>query len=149
MYAGLNGETTPLSRRPYPNLFPHPNIVRIEMSPLVSVWVIPSISPLGHYYPIHTQDEACKVLRALHQGETVRSDHLVYAYRYIDVNGHTLSGHDDDGEWCASEILLELLQQKDITDGIVVVSRIYGGQNLGKQRFDIIRQTAQDIIPSA
>ena len=29
------GQTTPLSRRPYPNPFPHPNIVRIERSPLV------------------------------------------------------------------------------------------------------------------
>ena len=29
------GQTTPLSRCPYPNPLPHPNIVRIERSPLV------------------------------------------------------------------------------------------------------------------
>ena len=102
----------------------------------------------GHYYPIHTQAEACNVLRALYQGETAKSDHLIYAYRFIDVEGKTVSGHEDDGEWSASEILLDLLQETDVTGGMLIMSCTYGGQNLGKQRFDIIKQIAKDALPS-
>ena len=39
------GQTTPLSRHLYPNPLPHPNIVWADRSPLVSVWVVTSISP--------------------------------------------------------------------------------------------------------
>ena len=91
--------------------------------------------------------EASQVLRSCYQGDTAKSDHIIYAYRFLDENGQTVSGHDDDGEWSASQILMELLQDKGINDGILIVTRKHGGQNLGKQRFDIIRQVAHEALP--
>ena len=101
----------------------------------------------GHYHSVHTQMEASQVLRSCYQGDTAKSDHIIYAYRFLDENGQTVSGHDDDGEWSASQILMELLQDKGINDGILIVTRKHGGQNLGKQRFDIIRQVAHEALP--
>ena len=42
---------------------------------------------------------------------------------------------------------MDLLQDKGITEGILIVTHKHGGQNLGKQRFDIIRQVAHEALP--
>ena len=39
----------------------------------------------GHYQSVHTQMEASQVLRSCYQGDTAKSDHIIYAYRLIDV----------------------------------------------------------------
>ena len=40
----------------------------------------------GHYQSVHTQMEASQVLRSCYQGDTAKSDHIIYAYRLLDVN---------------------------------------------------------------
>ena len=58
-----------------------------------------------------------------------------------------MSGHSDDGEWNASNILKDLLQKHGQSEAILVVSRKFGGIKLGKQRFDIIKQVASEVLP--
>ena len=56
------GQTTPLSRRPFPNPLPHPNIVRTERSPLVCAWVVTSLSPRPSFFPdIHPHPNIIKL----------------------------------------------------------------------------------------
>ena len=101
----------------------------------------------GHFSPVHTQKEAIKVLRALHQNEVVAdSDHVIYAYRYIDLDGEQIEGYSDDGEWTASALLMDLLKTNGINEAILVVTRKFGGNKLGKQRFQIIEQVATQVI---
>ena len=101
----------------------------------------------GHFYPMHTEGEGIQALRALLQSEkTLKSSHIMYAYNYIDENGETITGHSDDGEWGGSCILSDLLKEKSISNAILMVTRIYGGQNLGNKRFTYIKQVATDVL---
>ena len=101
----------------------------------------------GHFLPVHTLQEAKQVLRALHQRETVAEcNHVVYTYRFIDLDGQQVSGYSDDGEWTASLMLMDLLKEKGLDEAILVVTRKYGGLNLGKKRFDIIKQVAAEAM---
>ena len=101
-----------------------------------------------HYYPIHTKQDAMQMLRALHQNDLAQSHHLIYAYRLLDTDGQALSGHSDDGEWGASNILKDLLQRHGQSNAILVVSRKFGGIKLGKQRFELIKQVAGEVLPN-
>ena len=88
----------------------------------------------GHYYPIHSGEEATQSLRAIYQNKTlVRSHHVVYAYNYIDPDGQPISGYSDDGEWQASVILKDLLEASIGSNGILIVTRRPDGPNVGKQ----------------
>ena len=101
----------------------------------------------GHFMPVHTEREVKKVIRALHQHETVAdSNHIIYAYRFIDLDGQQVCGHSDDGEWTASVMLMDLLKEKGFEEAILVVTRKYGGINLGKKRFDLIKQVAKEAM---
>ena len=53
---------------------------------------------------------------------------------------------DDDGETAAGCRLLHLLHVMDVWDVFVVVSRWYGGVQLGPDRFRLISQAAQEAI---
>ena len=101
----------------------------------------------GHFSPVHTQKEAIAVLRALHQNEVVAdSDHVIYTYRYIDLDGEQIEGYSDDGEWTASKLLMDLLKTNGQNEAILVVTRKFGGNKLGKRRFDIIKQVATSAL---
>ena len=56
---------------------------------------------------------------------------------------------DDDGETAAGTRLLHLLQLMDAWNVIVVVSRWYGGVQLGPDRFRIINAVAREAIVRA
>jgi len=53
---------------------------------------------------------------------------------------------DDDGETAAGGRLLHLMQIMDVWDVMVVVTRWYGGVQLGPDRFRIINQVARDAL---
>jgi hypothetical protein len=54
-------------------------------------------------------------------------------------------GHDDDGEKWAGARLQHVLSDTDV-EGVVVVARWYGGQNIGPIRFTHIENTAKEAI---
>ncbi|TQS35355.1 hypothetical protein Golomagni_04226 [Golovinomyces magnicellulatus] len=54
--------------------------------------------------------------------------------------------YDDDGESAAGSRLLHLMQLMDIWDVLVIVSRWYGGTNLGPRRFTLINSVARDSL---
>ena len=50
------------------------------------------------FYPAHTEEEGKSVLRALHQDPLlIDCHHLIYAYKFMDINGEISSGYNDDG----------------------------------------------------
>ena len=101
----------------------------------------------GHLHPVHCEAEAIQSLRAILQNNLgSRSDHIIYAYNYTDFDGHTVSGYCDDGEWSAGVILKDLLQERNISNSILIVSRLHGGTNLGKTRFELIRKAATEVL---
>ena len=101
----------------------------------------------GHYYPIHSGEEATQALRAIYQNKTLaKSHHVIYAYNYIDPDGQTISGYSDDGEWQTSVMLKDLLEANINSNGILIVTRRHDGPNLGKRRFDLVRDVAREVL---
>ncbi|XP_053208859.1 protein IMPACT-B-like [Panonychus citri] len=81
--------------------------------------------------------------------------HNIVAYRIAGGGGgsgggsshHTfIQDFDDDGETAAGARLLHLLQILDVKNVLVVVSRWYGGVNLGADRFKHINNVARDLL---
>ena len=84
-----------------------------------------------------------------------RATHNISAYRIRSPASTASSGPsaeltfqdcDDDGEHAAGGRLLHLLQIMDVWGVLVVVSRWYGGIQLGPDRFRLINATARDAI---
>ena len=57
-----------------------------------------------------------------------------------------ISGYFDDKEWRGSSVLCSVLEQKSVTDAILIVTRGFGGTHLGKQQFDLIKQVATEVV---
>ena len=53
---------------------------------------------------------------------------------------------DDDGESGAGDQVLSLLKRYDVIGVVVVVTRWYGGVNLGADRFKMINQSAKQVL---
>lgn len=75
--------------------------------------------------------------------------HNITAWRIKGENGVTYQDCDDDGETAAGGRVLHLMQLMDIWDAMVVVTRWYGGHQLGPKRFSIINAVARDALVRA
>ena len=73
------------------------------------------------------------------------ASHRVYAYRLTDSSGSVITGHHDDGEWGASKIVMDELNQA-ASNMIIIVTRYFGGQYLGERRFQIFRMAAKAAV---
>lgn len=103
---------------------------------------------VGHGAVVSTLDEVKQVL------DLIRSDrkcsqatHNVYAYRIrCAQDGRLCSDYGDDGESQAGSRLLHLLDVRDSTNVLVVVSRWYGGIHLGADRFRCFHKAAMMVL---
>ncbi|KAK1253349.1 hypothetical protein MKX07_001426 [Trichoderma sp. CBMAI-0711] len=75
--------------------------------------------------------------------------HNISAWRIRGPGATSYSDCDDDGEDAAGGRLLHLLQLMEVWDGMVVVSRWYGGVKLGPRRFALINGVARDGLVKA
>jgi hypothetical protein len=88
---------------------------------------------------------ALAVLRA--DRKVSRATHNQFAWRLYDAErGAQLHDNDDDGEAGAGVKLSELLELARCNDVLVVVSRWYGGVQLGADRFRHIVSTARAAL---
>ena len=86
-----------------------------------------------------------------------KATHNISAYRIharspsnpdSGLNGTIYQDCDDDGETAAGGRLLHLLQVMNVWNILVVVTRWYGGVQLGPDRFRIISQVAREAVTS-
>ena len=73
------------------------------------------------------------------------AEHNIYAYR-LGQKDNVLEHYDDDREWEAGRNLLALLQQKDITNHLIVSTPWYGGSHIGPIRFQLIKEAATTAL---
>ena len=90
----------------------------------------------GHAIKVTTVQEAkAAYLALLQNNEVATAHHISYAYtvhrKSKDATAITLTGHDDDGEFGASKILLDVLTKTENT--FIAVSRLHKGPNIGKK----------------
>ena len=81
--------------------------------------------------------------------KVAKATHNITAWRIRGENGVQYQDCDDDGETAAGGRVLHLLELMGVWDGMVVVTRWYGGVHLGPDRFRIINQTARDALLGA
>ena len=101
--------------------------------------------------PVSSPDQAQSYLQhLLETDKKVRTaTHNITAWRIKGEGGVTYQDCDDDGETAAGGRVLRLLQMMDVWGVMVVVTRWYGGQQLGPKRFGIINTLARDALVRA
>ncbi|XP_052745203.1 protein IMPACT-A [Bicyclus anynana] len=107
----------------------------------------------GHAAEVHSIDDVNAVIAKLMQNKKIQNaTHNMYAYRIEKktVKGTTmLQDCSDDGEAHAGGRMLHLLQILDQKNTLVVVSRWYGGIQLGPDRFRHINNATRQVIQQA
>jgi len=78
--------------------------------------------------------------------KVAKATHNITAWRIKGEGNTTFQDCDDDGETAAGGRLLHLMQVMDLWDVVVVVTRWYGGVQLGPDRFRIINSVARDAF---
>ncbi|KAG0251158.1 hypothetical protein DFQ27_008963 [Actinomortierella ambigua] len=78
--------------------------------------------------------------------KVIKATHNIMAYRVQNANGTIAQDNDDDGETAAGSRLLHLMSILDVKNVVVVVSRWYGGIQLGADRFKHINNTARQLL---
>jgi putative IMPACT (imprinted ancient) family translation regulator len=101
----------------------------------------------GHAASVSSPAEARAVLDALQAvNKIARADHHMYAFACVDSAGQTHYEHDDDGEKPAGLHLAQLLQHMHRDNTMVVVTRWFGGVQIGADRFRHIRAVAREAL---
>lgn len=134
------------------------DIVSLDLKEKSSVDVI----PINHGQPITDRrstfqahlavvvsiEQVKEVTKTLLDNRKIASaTHNVSAYRiFVEPRKSYLQDYDDDGETHAGSRLLHLLQILDVKNVLIVVSRWYGGIQLGPDRFKHINNVARDIL---
>lgn len=104
---------------------------------------------IAHCCEVRSMDQVrefrCIVLADKRYG---RATHNIFAYRFTcAVSGVVYNDCDDDGESAAGARLAEMLRLMNLTRGVaIVVSRWFGGQLLGPDRFKLINNTARHLL---
>ena len=101
-----------------------------------------------HYIPISHQDNIVPAMYSIYSDVRVaRATHNIYAY-CIKHEDSATEHYEDDGEYRAGRILLNLLKENELENAFVCVSRWYGGVHLGKARFNYIIDAAKEALSS-
>ncbi|GAA5883556.1 hypothetical protein JCM1840_004299 [Sporobolomyces johnsonii] len=115
---------------------------------------------VGHAVKVKSVEEATLALQHILTLKKVsKATHNILAYRLSSSSAATsqgsttpaatipeVAGSDDDGESPAGKNLLELLHKLDIRDVLIVVTRWYGGVQLGPDRFRVINTVAKEAL---
>ncbi len=113
----------------------------------------------SHVIKVESMNQINKILKYLKSNNKIqKATHNIYVYRFQDetkkvpksksIEESITEGFDDDGEEGAGNRLLTVLQKMKVYNFLVVVSRWYGGINLGNDRFRHINDSAKKIILS-
>ncbi|KAF2646721.1 UPF0029-domain-containing protein [Massarina eburnea CBS 473.64] len=78
--------------------------------------------------------------------KAARATHNMTAWRIKGPIDTSYQDCDDDGETAAGGRMLHLMQLMDVWDVMVVVTRWYGGVQLGPDRFRIINSAAREVL---
>eukprot|EP01062_Namystynia_karyoxenos_P041025 TRINITY_DN2983_c2_g1_i1.p1 TRINITY_DN2983_c2_g1~~TRINITY_DN2983_c2_g1_i1.p1 ORF type:complete len:811 (+),score=230.46 TRINITY_DN2983_c2_g1_i1:114-2546(+) len=103
---------------------------------------------IAHHAAVASEEEVQFVLSTLRGCRRIAAatHPCIYAYRLKGPDGKIREGRDDDGESGAADKLLFMLQRAGVEGHIAVVTRWYGGKNLGEARFSHILNSAAKLL---
>ena len=100
-------------------------------------------------YPISTAAQATAALALMRQeAHCGVADHNMTAYRLAGPKkgSKVTKAYDDDGEAHGGQRLLGCLTKLAACNVAVMVSRVYGGENIGKRRFELICERTTTLL---
>lgn len=102
----------------------------------------------AHLTPVHEANEVDNALNQLKASnkKIATATHNIWAYRIVKDDGIVAHDCDDDGENGAGSRLLHLLEIVDARNVLVIVTRWYGGIQLGPDRFRHINNVARNLL---
>lgn len=104
----------------------------------------------GHFAQVENMDEVQAVISKLYENRKIaNATHNMYAFRFFKDGKVFLQDCDDDGETHAGSRMLHLLEILECENVLVVVSRWYGGIQLGPDRFKHINNAARNVLEIA
>ncbi|KAJ9079406.1 hypothetical protein DSO57_1035648 [Entomophthora muscae] len=102
---------------------------------------------IAHCAEVHSVEDVKKVIDYLLEDRKIaKATHNISAYRILNSDNTINQDNDDDGETAAGSRLQHLLQVLDVKNVLVVVSRWFGGIQLGPDRFKHINNAARSIL---
>lgn len=100
----------------------------------------------GHAVKIQEQSEVIPTLNKLFANHTIaKANHNSYAY-ILKSKGKIISNSNDDGEFGAGKRMLNYLQQENVGNIMVVVTKWSGPQRMGPKRFQCILEAQKSAI---
>jgi len=106
---------------------------------------------IAHLAPVGSMEEVAWVQQELLLDKKIAAaTHNIVAFRFRDeAKGIVVADNDDDGETAAGSRLAQLLELRGVMGVYVMVSRWYGGIQLGPDRFKHINRAAQHLLDQA
>ncbi|XP_061172695.1 uncharacterized protein LOC133182008 [Saccostrea echinata] len=74
-----------------------------------------------------------------------KADHNILVYRFRDSSEQTHEGYNDDGEFGAGRRLVKIMQNLQVTNMTVVISR-FQVKHIGGRRFEILENLLTDVV---
>ncbi len=98
------------------------------------------------YGLVHNRDDIKNFLVTLKKDKAyARADHNSYAAR-IEHDGVIYETKSDDGETGAGMVILRLMQKHDVRNGVICVTRWFGGIKLMGDRFKHIQDATKIAV---
>ncbi|XP_040576341.1 protein IMPACT-B [Lepeophtheirus salmonis] len=133
----LNKSSTKRDEPPLPEIITSPTIIQDRKSIFQA-----------HYAKVSSVTDVRRVINKLLENKKIaHATHNMYAYRINCSRKKCLvSDCDDDGENNAGSRILHLLDITGVENVLVIVSRWYGGVQLGPDRFKHINNAARIVL---
>ncbi|XP_039280512.1 protein IMPACT-like isoform X2 [Nilaparvata lugens] len=101
----------------------------------------------GHGALVKSVQDVQAIVAQLKKNRKISSaKHNVVAYRFKGSGAVIMQDYDDDGESQAGKRLLHMLQAMKVDGAVVVVTRWYGGIQLGQDRFKHYNGAARNVL---
>lgn len=125
----------------------------INNTPLMNIYVTQPVTDQGNKFIAHTAtctnpvevSMAINAIKHTKNNGTSNATHNMYAARLVK-DGKIVEYTEDDGEHGGARNILREMQNSNIANKVVVVSRWCSGTYLGRKRFNIITQCTKAAI---
>lgn len=100
----------------------------------------------GHSLRIKTRNHAIAARNAILQNpDLAQATHIIYAYKFGDAD-LAESGFSDDSEVGGGKIMMDLINESNLTNIFICVTRKKNGFNIGQLRFTHIKTCVNNLI---
>lgn len=100
----------------------------------------------GHSVPVTNVDDVIPAIQALCTDHRVAgATNVIYAYR-IGNDQKYISNYEDDGEWGGGREIMKILDNTNCFNRLIAVTRWRGNRQLGPNRYQQIRDVAQQAV---